>query len=71
VRSSRASEDKVVGSAAERRKRHFSGDECGGGAAAQLLAIDKFGLLEGGAATKATKAPKAKAPKANKIVILE
>jgi hypothetical protein len=68
VRSSRASEDKVVGSAAERRKRHFSGDECGGGAAAQLLAMDEFGLLEGGAATKA---PKAKAPKANKIVILE
>jgi len=66
VRSSRASEDKVVGSAAERRKRHFSGGG-GGGAAAQLLAIGKFGLL-GGAATKA---PKAKAPKANKIVILE
>jgi hypothetical protein len=56
----------VVGSAAERRKRHFSGDECGE-AAAQLLAMDEFGLL-GGAATKA---PKAKAPKANKIVILE
>ena len=67
MRSSRASEDKVVGSAAERRKRHFSGDECGGGAAAQLLAMDEFGLL-GGAATKA---PKAKAPKANKIVILK
>jgi hypothetical protein len=65
VRSSRASEDKVVGSAAERRKRHFSGDECGE-AAAQLLAVGQWGWLEGGAATKM-----AKAPTTNKIAILE
>ncbi len=65
MRSSRASEDKVVGSAAERRKRHFSGDERGK-AAARLSAVDKWGWLEGGAVTKM-----AKAPKANKIVILE
>ena len=52
----------MVGSATERRKRHFGGDECGK-AAARLSAVDKWGWLEGGAVTKMAKA--------NKIVILE
>ena len=46
----------MVGSATERRKRHFGGD-----AAARLSAVD--GWLEEGAVTKMAKA--------NKIVILE